>query len=376
MTTPGDRAEQSWQDALAAGLVGRSKEPLNCELPPDLLGGAVTATGQFFRRNHFPIPDIDPDGWRLRLSGLVRAPASIGLAELKAMPAESLTVTLECAGNGRALFNPPVGGEQWGLGAVSTACWTGARLRDVLALAGREPAATEVIFRGADGGRLEELAEPIRFERSLSVRDAEESGALLAYAMNGEPLPARHGFPVRLIVPGWYAVASVKWLTEIVLASQPFRGFFQDTHYVYEWRREHGPRREPVRIQRVRAMVTEPAAGQQVPAGGLVIRGVAWSGSAPVTSVSVRVDTGGQPTAASPAPRPSTAAWQPARLLGPGDRYGWRRWELPVADLPAGPARISARATDAAGHDQLGCPEWNALGYGGNFVHAVTVTAV
>jgi DMSO/TMAO reductase YedYZ molybdopterin-dependent catalytic subunit len=366
MTTSRTNVEQSWQDAIKAGLVGRSKEPLNCELRPAMLGGDVTSTGKFFRRNHFPIPEIDPGAWRLRLSGLIRRPLSLSLGQLRAMPAESLNVTLECAGNGRTLFSPPVGGEPWGLGAVSTARWTGARLRDVLAQAGIEPTAREVVFRGADAGQVEDLPEPISFERSLTVGDAEHSGALLAYEMNGEPLPARHGFPVRLIVPGWYAVASVKWLSEIVLSDRPFRGYFQDTHYVYEWDRDGGPEREPVRLQRVRAMVVEPAAGQLISAGDLVVSGVAWSGAAPVTEVDVRVETDAGP---------AQAGWQRARLVGPARGHGWRRWELPVTGLPPGPARISARAADAAGHDQLDPPEWNALGYGGNFVHAVGVMA-
>jgi DMSO/TMAO reductase YedYZ molybdopterin-dependent catalytic subunit len=358
--------EQSWQDAIEAGLVGRTKEPLNCELPPDLLGGDVTSTRQFFRRNHFPIPQIDPDAWRLTVTGLVRTPQSVSLAQLRALPAGTLNVTLECAGNGRALFSPAVGGEQWELGAVSAARWTGARLGDVLGQAGLQPSAAEVVFRGADSGSVEDLPEVIRFERSLSVRDAERSGALLAYEMNGEPLPARHGFPVRLIVPGWYAVASVKWLTEIAVAAKPFRGYFQDTHYVYEWRRAEGPQREPVRLQRVRAMVVDPADGQRVPAGDLVVSGVAWSGAAPVTRVDVRVES---------ADGQGLAGWRQASLVGPASDHGWREWELPVAALPPGPARISARAADAAGHDQLTSPEWNELGYGGNFVHAVAVTA-
>jgi DMSO/TMAO reductase YedYZ molybdopterin-dependent catalytic subunit len=249
------------------------------------------------------------------------------------------------------------------MGAVSTAVWTGARLRDVLDQARILPAAREVIFRGADGGPLPEVpeaAEPIRFERSLPVPDALTSGALLAYEMNGEPLPVRHGFPVRLIVPGWYAVAAVKWLTEIEVTAEPFRGFFQDTHYVYEWRRDGRAEREPVRQQRVRAMIVSPAAGQRIPPGDLLVRGVAWSGAAPVTRVEISIGPGG---------------WQPARVAGPPARYGWQQWELRVDGIEPGPVTVRARAIDAAGNDQRAVPEWNVLGYGGNFVHEVTVTA-
>jgi DMSO/TMAO reductase YedYZ molybdopterin-dependent catalytic subunit len=285
--------EQAWQDALQAGLVGLSKQPLNCELPPAGLGGDVTPTERFFRRNHFPLPELDPGSYRLDVTGLVREPLALRVAELRDLPSESLTVTLECAGNGRTGFSPPASGERWGLGAVSTARWTGARLRDVLDRALLLPAAREVIFRGADGGPLPEVPEPIRFERSLPVPDALTAGALLAYEMNGEPLPVRHGFPVRLVVPGWYAMTAVKWLTEIEVTAEPFRGFFQDTHYVYEWRRHGRTVREPVRRQRVRAMITSPARGQRIQAGDLLVRGVAWSGQAPLTRVEVSAGPGG-----------------------------------------------------------------------------------
>lgn len=197
--------------------------------------------------------------------------------------------------------------------------------------------------------------------------DALRSGALLAYEMNGRPLPVAHGFPVRLVVPGWYAVAAVKWLTEIEVVDEPFRGFFQDSHYVYEFRREGRPEREPVRVQRVRAMIVAPAAGEQVPGGELAISGVAWSGAAHVTHVEVAVDGAGTGTA-------GTSTWQPAELVGPASRFGWQRWQLRVRGIPAGTACVRARAADAAGNNQLAKPEWNALGYGGNFVHEVTVT--
>jgi DMSO/TMAO reductase YedYZ molybdopterin-dependent catalytic subunit len=398
--------DQAWQDALAAGLVGRSKVPLNCELRPPMLGGEVTPVGRFFRRNHFPLPALDPASWRLAVGGLVGEQLSLDLAELRALPAVSVTVTLECAGNGRTGFSPAVPGESWELGAVSTACWTGARLADVLDRARIRPGAREVVFRGADGGPLPEVPGPVRFERSLPLADALRSGALLAYEMNGAPLPVAHGFPVRLVVPGWYAVAAVKWLTEIEVIDEPFRGFFQDTHYVYEWRRDGRREREPVRVQRVRAMIVAPAAGQRVSGGELAISGVAWSGAARVTHVEVAVDaagtvatgdsagdsagdstrdctgdaaaigaaTGTAGTGTAGTGTAGTGTWRPAELAGPVSRFGWQRWQLRVRGVPAGRARVRARAADAAGNNQLATPEWNALGYGGNFVHEVTVT--
>jgi DMSO/TMAO reductase YedYZ molybdopterin-dependent catalytic subunit len=358
--------DQLWQDALAAGLVGRSKLPLNCELTPPMLGGEVTPGGRFFRRNHFPMPVLDPENWRLAVGGLVREPLSLDLTALRELPAESVTVTMECAGNGRTQFSPPVPGEPWGLGAVSTASWSGARLADVLDRAGILPGARELVFRGADCGPLPETeaAGPVRFERSLPVRDAVRSGALLAYAMNDEPLPVAHGFPVRLIVPGWYAVAAVKWLTDVDVIDEPFLGFFQDTHYVYEWQRDGRAEREPVRLQRARAMIVTPADGDEVHGEELTVAGVAWSGAAPVAHVEVAVGTDGTD---------EVGTWRSAQLTGAASRFGWRQWRLRVHGIPAGTTHVRARAADAAGNDQRSAPEWNALGYGGNFVHEVTV---
>jgi DMSO/TMAO reductase YedYZ molybdopterin-dependent catalytic subunit len=350
--------EQERLAAARAGLVVHRAESLNCETPPADLGGEVTPTARFYRRSHFPIPVLDPAAWRLNVGGLVRQPLSLSLDELTRLPAEIMTVTLECAGNGRTWLRPPTAGVPWGLGAVGTAAWTGPRLVDVLAWAGIRAGACEVVFSGADRGPVGGSARPVRFERSLSVRDALESGALLAYAMNGQPLPARHGYPLRLIVPGWYAVASVKWLTDIRVAGEPFNGFFQATHYVYDRDRGGHEVREAVRENRVRALITRPSAGQELAAGGVIVRGVAWSGAAPVARVEVSVADG---------------PWQKARLVGTLAAHGWQQWEFLASGLGPGQASIRARAADLAGRVQPERPEWNRLGYGANFIHDVRV---
>jgi DMSO/TMAO reductase YedYZ molybdopterin-dependent catalytic subunit len=350
--------EQERLAALRSGLVVNGAEPLNCETPPPALGGDVTPTARFYRRNHFPIPLLDEAKWRLDVSGLVDRPLSLSLHDLTHLPAQTMLVTLECAGNGRAEFQPPAPGVQWGVGAVSTAEWTGPLLADVLERAGIRPGGREVIFGGADGGAVDGAAGPVRFERSLTVADAVESGALLAYAMNGRPLPARHGYPLRLVVPGWYAVASVKWLTDIRVIDEPFEGFFQAHHYVYEWSRGGTTVAEPVRLQQVRALITRPEAGQELGGGALVVRGVAWSGAAPITRVEVSL-AGGR--------------WQKARLVGVAPAHGWQQWEFLVTGLPPGETSIRARATDSAGQVQPDQPEWNGLGYGANFIHEVRI---
>ena len=347
--------------AARAGLVVHQAEALNCETPPGDLGEDLTPTVRFYRRSHFPIPVLDPAAWRLGVGGMVHRPLSLSLPELIRLPAETLAVTLECAGNGRALQRPPAPGVQWGPGAVGTAEWTGPRLADVLARAGIRPGACEVIFGGADQGQAADGSpRSIRFERSLPVRDALESGALLAYAMNGQPLPVRHGYPLRLVVPGWYAVASVKWLTDIRVVAEPFDGFFQAVHYVYDWDRGGHGTPEPTREMQVRALITRPATGQELPAGVVIVRGVAWSGAAPIARVEVSVAGG---------------PWRKARLVGVPPAHGWQQWEYLASGLRPGEVAIRARAADLAGGVQPERPEWNRLGYGANFIHEIQVLA-
>jgi DMSO/TMAO reductase YedYZ molybdopterin-dependent catalytic subunit len=344
--------------AAQAGLLVHRTESLNCETPPAALGGDVTPTAQFYRRNHFPIPVLDGAAWRLDVGGMVQQPLSLSLHELTQLPAETAVITLECAGNGRALFRPSTPGVQWEFGAVGAAEWTGPHLADVLARAGIQHGAREVIFGGADRGMVDGLPHPIRFERSLTVQDALESGALLAYAMNGQPLPVRHGYPLRLVVPGWYAVASVKWLTDIRVVAEQFGGFFQDTDYVYEWNRGGIGVREPVCLQQVRALITRPGTGQELSCGGVIVRGLAWSGAAPIARVEVSVADG---------------RWQKARLVGMPAAHGWQQWEFLATGLRPGEVRIRARASDLAGRSQPEEPEWNRRGYDANFIHEVQV---
>jgi DMSO/TMAO reductase YedYZ molybdopterin-dependent catalytic subunit len=323
-----------------------------------LLGGVVMPNTHFYVRNHFQIPELDVDTWRLGVGGLVERPLTLSLRDLHTMRSETLVVTLECAGNGRSQLDPPVQGEKWELGAVSTAEWTGVPLAEVLDRAGVKPRAREVLFRGADGGKVGDAAEAIRFERSLELDDARDGEALLAYAMNGEPLPIQHGYPLRVVMPGWYAVASVKWLTEIELTDTKFSGHFQADTYYYEHERDGEVVREPVSLQRVRALITEPTAGEAVAAGDLAIRGVAWSGAAPIARVEVSIGTG---------------PWQEARLVGARNRHSWQWWELITRLDERGSTTVRARATDLADRTQPDRADWNRLGYGNNAVQEVAI---
>ena len=259
------------------------------------------------------------------------------------------------------MFDRPTEGEKWGLGAVSTAEWTGVPLVEILDRAGVRPDAKEVLFRGADGGAVDGRPESIRFERSLQLDDARDSDGALAYAMNGEALPVEHGYPLRLIVPRWYAVASVKWLTEIELIDLTFTGHYQGDKYRYEWEREGVVVSEPVTLQRVRALITEPSPHTEVHSGDLAIRGVAWSGAAAIERVEVSVNGSG---------------WQEAR------RQRTQSLQLAVVGADYARRKIGwphpARACDLLcwSGTQPECAEWNRLGYGNNAIQEVPIRVV
>lgn len=353
--------EEACQEAIDEGLVVHRAHPLNCETSiAALIGGVVMPNAHFYIRNHFQIPNLDAAAWRLRIGGLVERPLDLGFRDLATMRSETMVVTLECAGNGRYMFDPPVEGEKWRLGAVSTAEWTGVPLVEVLDRAGLNPEAAEIVFRGADGGTVEGRGS-IAFERSLAVDTARMSQAVLAYAMNGEPLPLQHGYPVRLVVPGWYGVASVKWLTEIEAVAEPFDGYFQAEKYWFEVEHNGEWVREPVTLQRVRALITDPTTGDELHRGDFAVRGVAWSGTAPIAKVEVSI--GGGP-------------WQEARLVGDRRRHSWQSWELITRLEQPGQTSLRARATDLAGRTQPDTPEWNRNGYGNNAVDELRVSVI
>jgi DMSO/TMAO reductase YedYZ molybdopterin-dependent catalytic subunit len=331
---------------------------LNEETPLRALAEPLTPTADFYQRTNFLVPEIDPETWTLAVHGAVRQPLALGLDELRRMPARTVTMTMECAGNGRTRMTPVPPGHPWELGAVSTARFTGVPLRDVLERAGVDRNAVEVAFAGADAG-VTETGLPARFERSLPLDRAMDPDVLLAWEMNGEPLPPPHGFPLRLVVPGWYGVASVKWLAEIRVLDAPFDGFFQAERYIY--RGEAGVvDGTPVTRMRVRALIAQPGDGERLPAGAATeIRGTAWSGEAPVRRVEVSVDGG--------------ATWQDARLGESESPYAAVPWSLAWTPPHAGRHLLLARATDDAGNVQPLEPVWNELGYGNNVVQRVEV---
>jgi DMSO/TMAO reductase YedYZ molybdopterin-dependent catalytic subunit len=330
-----------------------SEDPLNAETVLERQSGLITLAGRHYVRTHFGIP---PAPAATEVAGAVRTPLKVTVDEVRALPARTIAVTLECAGNGRKFLDPKVPGEQWGLGAVGTAEWTGVALRDVLERAGPSRAASEVLFRGADEGVPKELGSLIAYERSLSIADATGPDVLVAYAMNGAPIPPEHGGPLRLVVPGWYGMASVKWLSRITLLDRPFAGFFQKDRYVIDGK--------PLHKIAPRAVLTAPRDGEEI-RHALWIDGFAWSGSAPIERVDISHDGG--------------RSWDPIHsfvVAGPS-RYAWKRFgPVEMLLLPTTEPHereLVVRAIDAAGNVQSQSPTWNALGYANNASRTVRV---
>jgi DMSO/TMAO reductase YedYZ molybdopterin-dependent catalytic subunit len=338
--------------------------PYNAEAPPEALVGEITPTAQHYVRSNFPLPDHDGS---VHIGGAVANPLTLTLDDLRAMPAHERAVTLECAGNGRLQMRPLPTGEPWGDYAVSTARWKGALLSEVLALADPAADGVEVRFEGADHGSYhltpvlaDTPRDDLTFDRALPLSLAADPAAeiLIAYEMNGEALGPDHGAPFRLIVPHWYAVASVKWLTHIDVLTESFTGEFQTGHYMYEWA-DREP--EPFALMRVRSRLTDPAPESTLPAGTCTVRGKAWSGTGPITRVEVSLTGAGE--------------WHEARLEPPTGPYHWQTWSFDW-DASVGRHTLRVRATDAAGNVQPEVPEWNRLGYGNNAVEVVYVDVV
>ena len=327
---------------LRDGRIVRGESPLNLEMPFSTLDSFLTPTRSFYVRTHFPIPSIDRDAWWLHVEGEVEKPFAINYEQLMMLESIMAPVTLECAGNNRNFLEPKVKGVQWRLGAVGTAEWTGVRLSTLLDRAGVKPNTCEVILEGADCGRLEEPKSPpgeLKFARSIPLEKARRD-VLLAYKMNGEDLQPEHGFPVRAIVPGWYAMASTKWLQRIIVTDRPFTGYYQTIDYAYWQRREDIAELAPLTEMQVKAEIAHPAEGEILPANTSVcVRGAAWTCDAEIAKVELSTDRG--------------ATWNQAKLVGEPQPNAWRLWEC-FWQTPSQPGKqiLIARATDSLGRTQ------------------------
>jgi DMSO/TMAO reductase YedYZ molybdopterin-dependent catalytic subunit len=332
----------------------------NHGMPLEALRYEVTPVGLHYLLIHFDVPAVAAD-WRLGVGGLVDRELSLSLDDLRGRPKVTRIVTMECAGNGRARLEPKVVSQPWLAEAIGTGEWGGVELGPLLREAGVRDGAVEVLFtaldRGIDGG-VEQA-----YERSLSLAEALDGEALLAYELNGEPLPPQHGAPLRLVVPGWYGMTSVKWLERITVLDRPFDGYQQAR--AYRFRRDDDDPGEPVTRMRPRALMVPPGMPEFmtrqrfVSPGACVLEGRAWSGVAPVASVEVSADGG--------------ATWSAAEVGPAPDRWAWARWTW-TWDAAPGEYELLCRARDEAGNEQPIGPEWNVGGYCNNAVQRVAVT--
>jgi sulfane dehydrogenase subunit SoxC len=334
----------------------------NHGMPLEALHFDVTPIGLHYLLTHYDIPAVDPDSWRLEIAGSVGRPLSLSLDDLRARPAVESAVTMECAGNGRAHVEPHVMSQPWLLEAVGTARWRGTALRGLLEEAGVLPTAVEVLSTGLDRGV--EGGEEQSYARSLPLAEALRDDVLLAYEVNGVPLPPQHGFPLRLLVPGWYGMTSVKWLARIDVLEAPFDGYQQ--RHAYRLRQEEEEPGEPLSRIQPRALMIPPGIPEYltrariVSAGEQALEGRAWSGEAPIAGVEVSTD-GGETWA--------HAVLEPESL----GRFAWRAWRFAWNATP-GEHELCCRARDEAGNVQPLAAPWNVGGYANNAVQRITVT--
>jgi sulfite oxidase len=368
----GGASLRAWAASPAPGggksqLIVRVAEPQNFETPVPRLTTWITPTEWFYVRSHRNTPSLVGQDWRLRVDGLVEQPLTLTLEALQQFPAVSQVVTLECTGNGRAFFDPKVLGEQWERGALGTARWTGVRLADVLQRAGLQATGRHVRLDGADGPADERLD----YVRSLPREKALHPDTLLAYEMNGAPLPVPHGYPLRLIVPGWTGNHSVKWLTHLQVLAQEDDGHYMQNEYRLpttpvppgtSTAQVNRAELEVITSLAVKSVITSPGEGAQVSVGRVHVTGVAYAGEAEIVRVEVSTDAG--------------HTWQPATLGPEQARWAWRQWAYDWEVRARGAAVVLSRATDASGRVQPLAAVWNPWGYLWHAVDRVHLTVI
>jgi len=344
-------------------MIVRSTNPTDMETPVEFLDSFITPLDVFYVRGHLYTPKVDLASWSLEISGALEHPVRLTMDDLKKIEHVTDVITLECAGNGRALFQPRVPGAQWRKGAVGTAKWTGVRLADVLKKFGAKASDYQLAYDGAD----RPLGSMDDFIRSIPVEKAMQPGTMLAWEMNDQPIPVQHGYPLRLLVPGWEGAASAKWLTRLNVQKDEPQGFFMKTAYRYPTRDAY-PNEAiaaadtlPIRSLAVKSVITAPSDNASLSPGQVVeIRGSAWAGEAQVTQVDISTDGG--------------STWERAELGTDHEPYAWRRfsyrWTTPQK---AGSVVILSRATDSWKRTQPIVANWNPSGYLYNAVDNIRV---
>lgn len=342
-------------------LIIRSLRPPDFETPVALLDSFITPNELFYLRSHLPIPQVDAAAFSLKIGGEVNSPISLSLDEIKKLPAVTITTTLECAGNGRAFFEPAVAGVQWEKGAVGTARFTGTRMSEVLKKAGVKTTGLNVEMHAAD----RPLGTMPAFIRQLPIVKAMHPDTLLAWDMNGQPIPQAHGAPLRAIIPGWEGAYSVKWVNQLNVLAKDTDSFWYATAYRYPNKRVapgaavDAKDMEPLKGLAVKSLITTPATGAAMAAGKVAVGGFAWAGENDITRVDVSIDNG--------------ATWQPARLTGEQARFTWRRFAFEFTATKAQSYLILSRATDNKGNMQPAVSQWNPSGYLWNQYDSVRV---
>jgi sulfite oxidase len=349
----------SLQELNRLQMIVRSTRPEDLEMPPEGFADFITPIEHFFVRSHVNIPKVDLASWRLKIDGHVSNALELSMADLQRMPSVEVIGVLECAGNGRSFYDPPVAGLQWRNGAVGNGRWRGVRLADVLQRAGVRPGAVEILFDGADVpiGTMQD------FQRSIPLAKALHAETILAYTMNGETLPVKHGFPLRAVVPGWAANTWMKWITGVRVLNEVSSGFWMRSAYRHPGKAVTpgivlpADAMVPVTRLRVKSVIAFPTKGTSVEIGKpCVVRGAAWTGDAGgrVTAIDVSVDQG--------------RTWKPSRLTGQATAFGWRLWEFSWTPREEGRYTVLARARDSSGEIQPLVQEWNPSGYLWNVV--------
>lgn len=352
---PSQAAQGEASNRAPGPLIARVTRPFDAETPVGEFTSWLTPNERFFVRSHFGPPGAEtvrPEGWRLTVRGLVKEGLSLSFQDLRRLEEVTLAVVLQCSGNGRAHHRPKVPGVQWERGAVGNAQWTGVRLRDVLQRAGLKPQGLHVEFQGADRPPLTTV--PL-FTRSIPLAKALHPDTLLAYEMNGRPLPLLHGAPLRVITPGWMAESCMKWLTEITVRAEESPGYYMQQAYrtpdtsIQLGSGLPGTAMVPVERMPVKSLIAVPAEGETLRVGPVTIQGVAWAGETPVAVVEVSCDDG--------------RTWEQARLIGDEQPYAWRQWQFVWQARKAGPTALLCRATDAHGEQQPPVSAWNPGGF-------------
>ena len=344
------------------GMIVRSYRFVDLETPVEYLNTWLTPVPHFFVRNHMHEPsELDLPEWRLSVGGEVDKTLSLKFSDLAKLESHSVVNTLECAGNGRSLHRPQVPGIQWGKGAVSTAKFSGPRLRDVLQQAGVKSTGKHVMFRGLD----EVPGKVPPFIRSIPIEKALDSDTLIATHMNGTPLTKHHGFPARALVPGWIGAASCKWLTEIKVLDSEFVGNFMSPGYrlpnqpVQPGETVKPEDTHPVTALSVKSVIAGPSDGANLRAGNVRVHGAAWAGEADIEKVEISIDGG--------------ATWIPAKLGHDQAHYAWRLWAYDWKPAKTGDYTLLSRATDSQGRTQPSAAVWNPSGYLYNAIDQVKV---